>query len=192
MSVPQIWPHAGVSESASCIADRRCCKTGFTPISGSTGPVSVPGDLGAEGLHPIEALLAAEKVGFKDFEEAEIRYFEGCLPIEVMAERGRDTLRYGPMKPVGLIDPRNGAIDAKVHGALACSARSGDIEVLFEGALELLRHFQDDVSEVREGQECGIRLVSFQQLSDFLICPEIELAFLTLTVSILSRVKSTP
>ena len=45
----------------------------------------------------------------KEFER-EIPYFEGCLPIEVMAERGIDTLRYGPMKPVGLRDPRTGRI----------------------------------------------------------------------------------
>jgi methylenetetrahydrofolate--tRNA-(uracil-5-)-methyltransferase len=51
----------------------------------------------------IDALLAGEKTVFKDFETA-TPYFEGCLPIEVMAERGRDTLRYGPMKPVGLTD----------------------------------------------------------------------------------------
>jgi len=53
----------------------------------------------------IAALLAAEKTAFKDFEAA-TPYFEGCLPIEVMAERGADTLRYGPMKPVGLTNPR--------------------------------------------------------------------------------------
>ena len=52
----------------------------------------------------IDALLAAEKTAFKDFEAA-TPYFEGCLPIEVMAERGRETLRYGPMKPVGLTNP---------------------------------------------------------------------------------------
>jgi len=51
----------------------------------------------------IDALLTAEKTAFKDFEKTP--YFEGCLPIEVMAERGRETLRYGPMKPVGLTDP---------------------------------------------------------------------------------------
>lgn len=56
----------------------------------------------------IDALLTAEKVPFKDFESRDIRYFEGCLPIEVMAERGRDTLRFGPMKPVGLEDPATG------------------------------------------------------------------------------------
>jgi methylenetetrahydrofolate--tRNA-(uracil-5-)-methyltransferase len=52
----------------------------------------------------IAALLAAEKTAFKEF-EASTPYFEGCLPIEVMAERGADTLRYGPMKPVGLTNP---------------------------------------------------------------------------------------
>jgi len=50
-------------------------------------------------------LLAADKVPFKEFETRDIRYFEGCLPIEVMAQRGLETLRYGPMKPVGLVDP---------------------------------------------------------------------------------------
>lgn len=56
----------------------------------------------------IDDLLGAEKVAFKEFEAEDLHYFEGCLPIEVMAERGRDTLRYGPMKPVGLIDPKTG------------------------------------------------------------------------------------
>ena len=51
----------------------------------------------------IDALLAAEKTEFKPGETA--GYFDGCLPIEVMAERGRDTLRFGPMKPVGLTNP---------------------------------------------------------------------------------------
>ncbi len=55
----------------------------------------------------VEALRAAEKVPEREFER-EIPYFEGCLPIEVMAERGIDTLRFGPMKPVGLADPRTG------------------------------------------------------------------------------------
>jgi methylenetetrahydrofolate--tRNA-(uracil-5-)-methyltransferase len=52
----------------------------------------------------IAALLAAEKTEFKDWER-DTPYFEGCLPIEVMAERGAETLRYGPMKPVGLTNP---------------------------------------------------------------------------------------
>ena len=54
----------------------------------------------------VDALLAAEKTEFHDFEKA--NYFDGCLPIEVMAERGRDTLLFGPMKPVGLTDPHTG------------------------------------------------------------------------------------
>jgi methylenetetrahydrofolate--tRNA-(uracil-5-)-methyltransferase len=54
----------------------------------------------------VAALLAGEKVQPHAFEEA--RYFEGCLPVEVMAERGLDVLAYGPMKPVGLEDPRTG------------------------------------------------------------------------------------
>ncbi|MCG8545030.1 MAG: methylenetetrahydrofolate--tRNA-(uracil(54)-C(5))-methyltransferase (FADH(2)-oxidizing) TrmFO, partial [Alphaproteobacteria bacterium] len=52
----------------------------------------------------IEALLAADKIEFKEW-EAITPYFEGCLPIEVMAARGPETLRFGPMKPVGLTNP---------------------------------------------------------------------------------------
>ena len=54
----------------------------------------------------IDALLAAPKTEFKEWEK-NTPYFEGCLPIEVMAERGRETLRYGPMKPVGLTNPNS-------------------------------------------------------------------------------------
>ncbi len=53
----------------------------------------------------IDALLAGEKTAFREF-EASTPYFDGCLPIEVMAERGRETPRHGPMKPFGLTDPR--------------------------------------------------------------------------------------
>jgi len=69
----------------------------------------------------LDALLAAEAAEAKEWEKLEYfpphapepgawgpRYFEGCLPIEVLARRGRDTLRFGPMKPVGLRDPRSG------------------------------------------------------------------------------------
>ena len=55
----------------------------------------------------VDALLAADTVPLHPFEAA--LYFEGCLPIEEMARRGRDTLAFGPMKPVGLVDPRSGA-----------------------------------------------------------------------------------
>jgi methylenetetrahydrofolate--tRNA-(uracil-5-)-methyltransferase len=52
----------------------------------------------------IAALEKGQKVPLKNFEGR--KYFEGCLPIEIMLQRGKDTLRFGPMKPVGLIDPR--------------------------------------------------------------------------------------
>jgi methylenetetrahydrofolate--tRNA-(uracil-5-)-methyltransferase len=55
----------------------------------------------------VDAVLAAEKTSFKEW-EASTPYFDGCLPIEVMAERGRETLRFGPMKPVGLANPHKG------------------------------------------------------------------------------------
>ena len=54
----------------------------------------------------IDELLNAEKVSLKGFEKE--AYFEGCMPVEVIAERGRETLAYGPMKPVGLINPKTG------------------------------------------------------------------------------------
>jgi methylenetetrahydrofolate--tRNA-(uracil-5-)-methyltransferase len=57
-----------------------------------------------EGFY--QAVVAAESATVHDFDKA--TFFEGCLPIEVMAHRGKDTLRFGPMKPVGLTDPRTG------------------------------------------------------------------------------------
>ena len=62
----------------------------------------------------IDALLAAEKTEFHEGETA--GYFDGCLPIEVMAERGRETLRHGPMKPVGLTNPHQP--DVKAHAVV--------------------------------------------------------------------------
>jgi methylenetetrahydrofolate--tRNA-(uracil-5-)-methyltransferase len=59
----------------------------------------------------IDALLESEKTEFKDWEK-DTPYFDGCLPIEVMAERGRETLRWGPMKPVGLTNPHQPEIKA--------------------------------------------------------------------------------
>ncbi|HKU97600.1 MAG TPA: methylenetetrahydrofolate--tRNA-(uracil(54)-C(5))-methyltransferase (FADH(2)-oxidizing) TrmFO [Vineibacter sp.] len=55
----------------------------------------------------VDALLAGDKTDFKEWER-NTPYFDGCLPIEIMAARGRDTLAFGPMKPVGLTDPRTG------------------------------------------------------------------------------------
>ncbi len=67
-----------------------------------------PGGSGADYINDafVDALLAGEKVDFKDWETS-TPYFDGCLPVEVMAERGRETLRHGPMKPVGLTNPRD-------------------------------------------------------------------------------------
>ncbi len=56
----------------------------------------------------VEALLAAERIPLREFEREEARFFEGCLAVEVMAARGRDTLAFGPLRPVGLTDPRTG------------------------------------------------------------------------------------
>ena len=63
----------------------------------------------------LDALLAADTTEFKDWEQ-DTPYFEGCLPIEVMAARGRDTLRFGPMKPVGLTNPH--APDVKPYAVV--------------------------------------------------------------------------
>jgi methylenetetrahydrofolate--tRNA-(uracil-5-)-methyltransferase len=62
----------------------------------------------------IDTLLEGPKTEFKDWEH--VPYFDGCLPIEVMAARGRETLRYGPMKPVGLTNPH--APDVKPHAVV--------------------------------------------------------------------------
>lgn len=55
-----------------------------------------------------EALLAAERAPVHDFDVRDPKVYEGCMPVEVMAQRGKDTLRFGPLKPVGLRDPRTG------------------------------------------------------------------------------------
>jgi methylenetetrahydrofolate--tRNA-(uracil-5-)-methyltransferase len=59
----------------------------------------------------LDCLLEADSTDFKDFEK-DTPYFNGCLPIEVMASRGRETLRFGPMKPVGLTNPHNPTVKA--------------------------------------------------------------------------------
>jgi methylenetetrahydrofolate--tRNA-(uracil-5-)-methyltransferase len=85
----------------------------FQSRYGKTGPAGTGADYINCPLTKVEyeafiaALLAGEKTSFKEW-EATTPYFDGCLPIEVMAERGPDTLRYGPMKPVGLANPHKG------------------------------------------------------------------------------------
>lgn len=55
-----------------------------------------------------ETLISAERAPIHDFDVADPKVYEGCMPVEVMAQRGKDTLRFGPLKPVGLRDPRTG------------------------------------------------------------------------------------
>jgi len=74
----------------------------------------------------IDALLSADKTEFHEGETA--KYFDGCLPIEVMAERGRETLRFGPMKPVGLTNPHQP--DIKAH-AIVQLRRDNALGTLF-------------------------------------------------------------
>ena len=57
----------------------------------------------------VDALVSAERIELRSFEQEDPKFFEGCLPIEVMAQRGRQALAYGPLRPVGLRDPRTGA-----------------------------------------------------------------------------------
>jgi methylenetetrahydrofolate--tRNA-(uracil-5-)-methyltransferase len=92
--------HAESIDMGICWRQSRYDKAG--PGGGGADYINCPLDKeDYEGF--IAALLAAEKTAFKAFEGTP--YFEGCLPIEVMAERGLETLRYGPMKPVGLSNP---------------------------------------------------------------------------------------
>ncbi|GBD44622.1 Methylenetetrahydrofolate--tRNA-(uracil-5-)-methyltransferase TrmFO [bacterium HR40] len=79
-------------------------KTG--PAGSGTDYINCPLDR-AQYEAFVAALRAADTVSFHDWEK-DTPFFEGCLPIEVMAARGVDTLRFGPMKPVGLVDPRTG------------------------------------------------------------------------------------
>ena len=92
--------HAETIDMSVCWRQSRYDKAG--PGGGGADYINCPLDKSQYEAF-IAALLAAEKTAFKDFEATP--YFEGCLPIEVMAERGTETLRYGPMKPVGLANP---------------------------------------------------------------------------------------
>ncbi len=68
--------------------------------------------------HFWQELIQAEQAELKEFEQDTAKFFEACLPIEEMARRGEDTLRYGPMKPVGLFDPRKGDFRAPENQAV--------------------------------------------------------------------------
>ncbi|MCV2892298.1 methylenetetrahydrofolate--tRNA-(uracil(54)-C(5))-methyltransferase (FADH(2)-oxidizing) TrmFO [Lentibacter sp. XHP0401] len=88
----------------------------------------------------IDALLAAEKTEFREGETA--GYFDGCLPIEVMAERGRETLRFGPMKPVGLTNPH--APDVKAHAV---------VQLRFDNALGTLMNMVGFQTKMKYGAQ---------------------------------------
>lgn len=90
---PPVDRSTHVSEGAACAADE-------------TGDYLNCPLTQAEYESFYDALIRAESATVHDFDRE--RFFEGCLPIEVMAHRGRDTLRFGPMKPIGLVDPRSG------------------------------------------------------------------------------------
>jgi methylenetetrahydrofolate--tRNA-(uracil-5-)-methyltransferase len=64
----------------------------------------------------VDGLLAGDKTSFKEWEDTP--YFDGCLPIEVMAERGRETLRHGPLKPFGLTNPHKEGVEAKAYAVV--------------------------------------------------------------------------
>ena len=103
----------------------------------------------------IDALLAAEKTEFKDFEGTP--YFDGCLPIEVMAERGRETLRHGPMKPVGLTNPR--APDKKAYAI---------VQLRQDNALGTLFNMVGFQTKLKYGEQARIfRMIPGLQRAEF-------------------------
>jgi methylenetetrahydrofolate--tRNA-(uracil-5-)-methyltransferase len=93
--------HRDTVDMSICWRQSRYDKVG--PGGGSADYINCPLDKAQYDAF-VEALIAGEKTEFKEW-EASTPYFEGCLPIEVMAERGRETLCHGPMKPVGLTNP---------------------------------------------------------------------------------------
>ncbi|MBB4264996.1 methylenetetrahydrofolate--tRNA-(uracil(54)-C(5))-methyltransferase (FADH(2)-oxidizing) TrmFO [Roseospira visakhapatnamensis] len=103
----------------------------------------------------LDALLAAETVAFKDWEGTP--YFEGCLPIEVMAERGRETLAHGPMKPVGLTNPRQP--DRKPHAI---------VQLRQDNALGTLYNMVGFQTKLRHGEQARIfRMIPGLHRADF-------------------------
>ena len=97
----KVWKQSRYGKGVTVLAE----PTGAEDDVGDEAYVNCPFDEDAYKAF-VRALVEAEKVAPRAFEE--VKYFEGCLPCEVMAERGELTLAYGPMKPVGLTDPRTG------------------------------------------------------------------------------------
>src|SRR6202030_4597934 len=104
----------------------------------------------------VDALLAAPKTEFREFETT-TPYFEGCLPIEVMAERGRETLRHGPMKPVGLTDPRNPTV--KPHAV---------VQLRQDNALGTLFNMVGFQTKLRHGEQTRVfRMIPGLEKAEF-------------------------
>ncbi|HEX6441344.1 MAG TPA: methylenetetrahydrofolate--tRNA-(uracil(54)-C(5))-methyltransferase (FADH(2)-oxidizing) TrmFO, partial [Stellaceae bacterium] len=103
----------------------------------------------------VAALLAGEKTEFHDWEKR-TPYFEGCLPVEVMAARGSDTLRFGPMKPVGLTDPRTGRRPYAV------------VQLRQDNALATLYNMVGFQTKLRHGEQRRIfRMISGLERAEF-------------------------
>ncbi len=103
----------------------------------------------------VQALINAEKIEFKDWEK-DTPYFEGCMPVEVMAARGPETLRFGPMKPVGLTNPHN---DEKPYAVL---------QLRQDNALATLYNMVGFQTKMRYGdQERVFRTVPGLEKADF-------------------------
>ncbi len=126
----------------------------------------------------IQALAAADKVPLKSFEKK--KYFEGCLPIEVMLERGDDTLRFGPMKPVGLPDPRTGQ-DPYAVVQLRMEDREGSHYNMVGFQTKLTYLAQKEVFRLIPGMEKAdfIRLGSIHR-NTFVCAPKVLLSSLQL------------
>ena len=106
----------------------------------------------------IQALIDGDKTEFKNW-EASTPYFEGCLPIEVMAERGLETLRFGPMKPVGLTNPHTGS---KAHAV---------VQLRQDNALGTLYNLVGFQTKLKHGEQSrifrtipGLKMAEFARL----------------------------
>ena len=102
--------NTSIDESSATVENKDSCEIGACPhpcgLDDGAGDYLNCPFTADEYARFYQALMSAEKAPLHEFDDA--KFFEGCLPIEVMAARGVDTLRFGPMKPVGLPDPRTG------------------------------------------------------------------------------------
>ena len=104
----------------------------------------------------VDALLAAEAVELRDFEKTDKRFFEACLPVEEIARRGHDSLAFGPLRPVGLTDPRTGR---RPHAVV--QLRQDDLA----GSLYNMVGFQTNLR--RREQERVFRMIPGLERADF-------------------------